>query len=364
MSKQINVVLLYGGKSGEHEVSLISAASVLAHLDASKYHIIPVGIDKQGCCYQNNYQELIAFKKQLPVNTANSRVLPSLFVDGHFAIAADVIVPMTHGPLYEDGCLQGLFELADVAYVGCGVLSSAISMDKDMARRFLCGGDIDSARYRVLFSYHSRQQKEQFCQEIAAEFGWPLFVKPCCLGSSVSVHKVKNHQELMAAVQDALRYDEIILIEEAIVGREIELAVLEAASPGGLPRVSLPGEICVNHPDAFYSYTAKYLEPEQTELIVPTHLESGLLARIQKIAREIFIRLKCRGMARIDFFVNEATGKIYFNEVNTLPGFTPISMYPKLWQVSGLTYSNLLDELIKLAIRDRDCRRQLITNYQ
>lgn len=363
MSK-INLLLLYGGKSGEHEISLISAASVLAHLDANKYHIIPVGMDKEGCFYQNEYQELLAYKESLPVQTSRSRPLPSLLVNGRLAVEADIVFPVVHGPLYEDGCLQGLLKLAGVAYVGCDVLASAIGMDKDVARRLACRDGIHSARYHVLSWHSSQQERYQFCQQVVAEFGWPLFVKPCSLGSSVGIQKVKNQAELTAAVEDALRYDETILVEEYITGREIELAVLEGATPSSQPRVSIAGEIRVNHADGFYSYSAKYIESNQTDLLIPAQLSDGLLQRLQQIAQEIFLRLKCKGMARVDFFVNDQNEEIYFNEINTLPGFTSISMYPKLWQASGIAYPELLDELLGLAMTHHRCRQQLVTSYQ
>lgn len=364
MSKPANLVLLYGGKSGEHEISLISAASVLANLDARKYTIIPVGMDKEGRFFQNDYQELLAYKDSLPVRTAKSRPLASLVIDGRLAVEADLVFPVVHGPLYEDGCLQGLLELADVAYVGCDVLSSALGMDKDIARRLVCDDNIHCARYRVLSWHNNAAERQQFCQQVAAELGWPLFVKPCSSGSSVGIHKAKNMAELTAAVEDALRYDETILVEECIQGQEIEVAVLENSSPVLAPQVSIAGEIRVNHADGFYSYSAKYLESTATELDIPAALDEQTLKKLQQAAGEIFTRLKCKGMARVDFFVNEQSGKIYFNEVNTLPGFTSISMYPKLWQASGLEYSLLLDELINLARVHQHCRRQLVTNYQ
>ncbi|RAP36546.1 D-alanine--D-alanine ligase [Legionella quinlivanii] len=364
MSNLINLVLLYGGKSGEHEVSLISAASVLTQLRADKYRIIPIGIDKEGRCYLNDYQELLAAGKSLPVQTEKSRLLPSLFVNGHLAVEADVVFPVMHGPLYEDGCIQGLLELADTAYVGCDVLASAIGMDKDMARRLACYGDIQSARYRMLSWHATAKEKQQFCQQMISEFGLPLFVKPCSLGSSVGIHKAKTAEELARAVDDALRYDEAILVEEFIAGREIELSVLENSQQPAEPLVSVAGEIKVNHADGFYSYTAKYLESEETELHIPASLPASLLERLQKMASAIFLRLKCKGMARVDFFVNEQTNQIYFNEINTLPGFTPISMYPKLWDASGLCYPDLLDKLVELAMRHHRCKQQLVTNYQ
>ena len=365
MFEKKNVVVVYGGKSGEHEVSLVSAASVLANLNPEKYNIIPIGMDKEGHFFLNDYRELLTYPQGLPVSTVNSKPLPSLLVDGRLAIDADVVFPVVHGPLYEDGCLQGVLKLAGVAFVGSDVLSSAIGMDKDIARRLACTNDtIRCAKYEALSSYASEAERHQFGQKVADTLGWPLFVKPCSLGSSVGIHKVENRADLLAAIEDAMRFDEVILVEEFIQGREIELAVLENSNPGKAPRVSLPGEIRVNHADGFYSYSAKYLESNATELIAPAILDAAFVTQLQQLAAEIFTRLKCRGLARVDFFVNEANRQIYFNEINTLPGFTPISMYPKLWQVSGLGYSDLLDELIQLAVNHHQHRLQLVTSYQ
>lgn len=364
MSSLINVVLLYGGKSGEHEISLISAASVLQHLNPAKYRIIPIGIDKEGRFFVNHYDELIAYKKALPVMTERSHPLPSLVANGHLAIDADVVFPVMHGPLYEDGTLQGLLNLAGVAYVGCDVLSSAIGMDKDMARRVACVDGVHAAKYR-LFSWHAQSATlEQFCQKTAEALGWPLFVKPCSMGSSVGIHKVHTHHELMAAIDDARRYDDEVLVEECIVGREIEVAVLENVVANLPPKVTIAGEIQVKHPDGFYSYTAKYLESEQTDLVIPAAMNEALLHRLQQAAIDIFIRLKCKGLARVDFFVNEEDNAIYFSEINTLPGFTSISMYPKLWQASGIPYPELLEQLIQLALNRQHIRKQLVTHYQ
>lgn len=363
MSKPLSLVLLYGGKSGEHEISLISAASVLTYLDKNKYHIIPIAMDKEGAYHLHQAEDLLAFRDKLPVVTEKSIPLDSLILHGKMSVKADVVFPMVHGPLYEDGCLQGLLELAEVAYVGSDVLSSAIAMDKDMARRIACINGLKSARYRLLSWHASAQEKQQFCQEVAQELGWPLFVKPCSLGSSVGIHKANNHNELAQAIDDALRYDEEILVEEFIKGREIELAVLENKRPCSAPRVSIAGEIRVHHPDGFYSYTAKYLESNQTELLIPAALSSQLNERLQQAAADIFTRLKCKGLARVDFFVNDETNEIYFNEINTLPGFTHISMYPKLWQACGIAYPDLLDELIQIAMIHQQCRNHLVTNY-
>lgn len=364
MNQALNLVLLYGGKSGEHEISLLSAASVLQQLDQDKYNVIPVGMDKEGCFFRNDYQELLSFPESLPVKTARSQPLTSLLENGRFALDASLVFPVVHGPLYEDGALQGLLELAGVAYVGSDVLSSAIGMDKDIARRLACDETIQSARYRVLPWHSSLARREAFCKEVVDDFGWPLFVKPNAMGSSVGIHKVEEMSGLLAAIHDAFRYDDTILVEEGIKGREIELAVLENKDPSARPLVSIAGEIAVRSPHGFYSYDAKYLDHDACTLLVPASLPGGLLTKLQYLAAEIFMRLKCQGMARVDFFVDEEGGRIYFNEINTLPGFTQISMYPKLWQASGLAYPELLDNLIERALGRWHVKKQLVTSYK
>lgn len=364
MTKRLKVALLYGGRSGEHEVSLCSAASVLTHLDQDKFEIIPIGLDKTGRCFVNRFEELKQYDKALPVQTDESEHLPSLIRDGRFAVDADVVFPVVHGPLYEDGALQGILEFADIPYVGCGVLASSIGMDKDMTRRIVCQEEVVSTQYCTI-SWHAKSQEVEQCAKRAAEsWGFPLFVKPCSLGSSVGIHKANNMSELLEAISDAKRYDALVMIEAAVVGREIELAVLENTSITDAPLVSLPGEIEILHEDGFYSYTAKYLESDKSPLHIPANLEAGLVSRLQKMAQDIFVRMRCRGMARVDFFVNDQTQAIYFNEINTIPGFTAISMYPKLWEVSGIAYKDLLTRLIDLACIHHQCRKQLVTHYQ
>ena len=235
MTKPLNLVVLYGGKSGEHEISLISAASVLSQLDANKYHIIPIGMDKEGQLYRNNYEELLAYKDSLPVKTDSSEALPSLLYNGRLCVEADLVFPVVHGPLYEDGALQGMLALAGVAYVGCDVLSSAIGMDKDIMRRLACDETILSARYKALYWHMNQAQKQKACEALVEELGWPLFVKPNAMGSSVGIHKATTMTELLFAVDDALHYDSTILIEEGLQGREIELAVLENSDPAARP---------------------------------------------------------------------------------------------------------------------------------
>lgn len=364
MSQKITVALLYGGKSQEHEISLISAASVFNALDRDQYTVIPIGMDKNGCFFQNEDQPLRSLHLDvLPVKSEQARALPAILENGRFAVDADVVFPVVHGNLYEDGCLQGLLKLADKAFVGCDVLSSAIGMDKDIQRRLASLLNIRTAGYLSVSKYVSPEKRAAFAQHAVKSLGLPLFVKPCSSGSSVGIHKVHHLEELLSAIEDAGRYDETILVEEFIQGREIEVAVLEQRAHLTGPRVSLPGEIRTHHADGFYSYAAKYLETESLELFAPAVLNPQLTEQIQTMAVELFTALKCQGMARVDFFVNDANGAIYFSEVNTIPGFTSVSMYPKLWSVSGLPYSQLLDELIALAIEHHHNQQQLVKSY-
>jgi len=364
MSRPIDLVLLYGGKSGEHEISLRSAASVLQNLDFSRYKVTPVGIDKAGNWYLNDAVELRAFSESLPVVTPNSQRIEALFNNGQWALPADVVFPVVHGPLYEDGCLQGLLALANIAYVGSDVLSSAVGMDKDFSRRLSCVKGVHAVGYYSLPARASAQEVETFCIKTIDKLGWPLFVKPCSMGSSVGIHKVHDIDALRNAITDAGRYDSTILVEECIHGREIEVAVLEEATLMSDPCVSVPGEVVIHHPDGFYSYNAKYLDSDQSEIVIPAALTPDLTSKVQQAAIDIFQRLKCKGMARVDFFLQNETNNLYFNEINTLPGFTSISMYPKLWAATGVTYAVLLDRLVDLAILHQNERQARVTHYQ
>ncbi|MDX2345645.1 MAG: D-alanine--D-alanine ligase family protein, partial [Legionella sp.] len=358
------LVLLYGGQSGEHEISLQSAASVLAHLDENQYDVMPIGMDKKGCLYLNNAADLIKnHPNSLPVKLAHSEKLPSLINHGQFIVPADVVFPVMHGPLCEDGALQGVLDLAGIAYVGCNVLASAMCMDKDIARQLAVIEGVEPIRYHRLPHTSVESHDKTWCEEAAKALGFPLFVKPCSLGSSVGIHRVENLEDLLKAVKDARQYDRTVLVEEYIEGREIELAVLEHDGAEGLPDVSVPGEIKTDHSDGFYSYAAKYTECEALELCIPADLDADLTRRLQVAAVEIFIRLRAAGLARVDFFVQDDKNKIYFNEINTLPGFTTVSMFPKLWEASGLNYSVLLDRLIRAALERQLKREALVTDY-
>ena len=361
---RLKLVLLYGGQSSEHEVSLQSAASVLSNLDLNQYDVLPVGIDKAGCLYLNNAEFLIEnHPNRIPVVLPDSEKLPGLIVNGRFVLDADVVFPVMHGPLCEDGALQGVFDLTGIAYVGCNVLASAMCMDKDIARQLAKVEGIEPIRYHRLPHTNALTHDKTWCEAAVKDLGWPLFVKPNALGSSVGIHRVETMDALLEAVQDARQYDRTVLVEEYIEGREIELAVLEHDGGIGLPDVSMPGEIKTSHSDGFYSYAAKYTECEQLELFIPAKLDEALIRKLQLAAAEIFMKLRAAGLARVDFFVQDKQKKVYFNEINTLPGFTTVSMFPKLWEASGLNMSALLDRLIRAAMARQRSRSALITDH-
>ncbi|MCC5792439.1 MAG: D-alanine--D-alanine ligase [Legionellaceae bacterium] len=363
MPQPSKVALIYGGKSGEHEVSLRSAASIFHHLDKDKYEVSAIAIDKDGQIFLHDATVLHAYPESLPVHHPKAKPLPALIEHNRFIIETDCVFPAIHGPLYEDGCLQGLLEMSNTPYVGCNVLASAIGMDKDIARRLACDTTIPSARYTLLNGQMSSAQRQDHIQALVERVGWPLFIKPCSLGSSVGIHKAQSLEEAQLAIEDALRYDASVLIEEYIQGREIEIAVLEDIHQPEQSLCSIPGEIRMRNAGDFYSYDAKYRQDSQCELLVPALLSDSAVMTLQQHARTIFRRLKCQGMARVDFFVQEDGNKIYFNEINTLPGFTSISMYPRLWEASGIAYAALLDKLLQLALKQQAWRQQRITSY-
>lgn len=363
MLNRIRVALVYGGKTNEHEVSLVSAASVYHHLDRALYEVTPIAIDKAGRLHLHQDEDLIGYEKNLPVQTDKSLPLHALVDNASFCRPVDVVFPILHGRDYEDGCLQGLLRQANVAFVGSDVLGSAIGMSKDCARLLACRGDVDGADYVLLQKNMPDAEKNALVDEAINRLLWPIFVKPSCAGSSVGIHKAKNFDELLLGIQDAFLYDEEVLLEQCIYGREIEVAVLENYREKKI-EASLPGEIKVHHEDGFYSYAAKYLESNQSEYIIPAPISNEWLTQIQDAAVKIFKRLKCKGMARVDFFYDEKNQRLYFNEINTIPGFTSISLYPQMWAKSGLPYAKLLDSLIDTAILQQQTRTSLLTSFQ
>src|SRR5256714_798475 len=371
--KKLRVAVLYGGRSGEHEVSLQSAASVINNLDRERFEIVPVAIDKQGRWHLNDIS-LLEGQKSLPVfKDAPSVVLPPNVADANTgsalipfggrgeAKAIDVIFPVVHGPLCEDGTIQGLLELADVPYVGCGVLASAVAMDKEVAKRLARDAGLPIVSYVSLRQEHWRKEKRQVAERVEKNLGYPVFVKPANLGSSVGVQKVKEAGDLTTALANAFQYDVKVLVEVAVDAREIELSVLENPDSGADPLVSVPGEIKPNH--EFYSYEAKYLDEKGAALIIPAKLDADQIRRVQDIGRKAFLTMECEGMARVDLLLDRTSEKLFFNELNTIPGFTSISMYPKLWEASGISYTELLSRLVDLAISRHKRKKALVREF-
>lgn len=363
--KQKNILLLFGGRSGEHEVSLLSARSVYEALDKEKYNVFLVGIDKNG--HWRIGEEAKIFlnptdphkisldenSKEVQTSVKGEKVALKLVDEKEPFATIDVIFPIMHGTFGEDGAIQGFLELMNVAYIGSGVLGSAICMDKDIMKRLLRDSGINIANYFCLKSYELNETK---LEEIVEELKLPLFIKPANLGSSVGISKVHNQTELIKAVHEAFQYDTKIIFEEFIKGREIEVSVLG----NNIPKASVPGEVIPNH--EFYSYEAKYLDENGATFEVPAKLDSHLQEQIQQTAVQAFKTLECFGMARIDFFVTE-DNRIYLNEINTIPGFTKISMYPRLWEESGLRYSELLNNLIDLAVKKQEQKNKLKRDF-
>lgn len=338
IGKKTRVLVLYGGRSAEHEVSLQSAAFVIQHLDPARFEILPVVINKQGHWLSKDISKLPLKEKD---------ILQQF----------DVIFPVLHGPLGEDGTIQGLFELVDVPYVGPGVLSSAVAMDKSVAKRLMQAADLPVVPHLTIKLGQWQKQPQHYLQLVAAQLGYPVFVKPANLGSSIGIFKVKNPAQLSEAISAAFQYDTKILVEKAINAREVEVAVLENAQYGEMPLTSIPGEIVPSH--EFYSYEAKYLDVNGADLVIPADLSAQQVTRAQQLAAKTFEILECEGMARVDFLLDKDTSDLYVSEANTIPGFTSISMYPKLWEASGLNYTRLLNTLVELAIARHERKRAI-----
>lgn len=345
--KLLRVGVLFGGRSGEHEVSLVSAASVIRGLDADKYEAVPIGITKDGHWLIGE-----GAAKMLPeVLKTGRRVM--LMADpteaalmpldrGAGAQRLDVIFPVLHGTYGEDGTIQGMLDLAGLPYVGAGVLGSAIGMDKDVAKRLCQNAGIPVVPWVTVHRWQWEKDPAAVKSEIEENFSYPVFVKPATLGSSVGMTKVHKAEELGPALDLACEFGMKILVEKAVSAREIEISVLGNHEP----KASVPGEI-VPHRE-FYDYTAKYLE-DGTQLVIPAQLKPAQVQKIQSLAVQAFRALELAGMARVDFFLEKKGNKLYLNEVNTIPGFTSISMYPKLWEASGISFRQLIDKLIDLA---------------
>jgi D-alanine-D-alanine ligase len=373
MAEKLNVGILFGGKSAEHEVSLQSAKNVFDAINREKYNPILIGIDKTGRWLLNDESKFLLDSgdpRKIRLNTTSEPVALVPECGGRISrlpgngeeCNLDVIFPILHGPFGEDGTVQGLLKLADIPFVGAGVLGSAAGMDKDVMKRLLRDAGVPIGAFISLRSHEALPGFDG----IVKELGLPFFVKPANMGSSVGVSKVHTEGEYTAAVRDAFVYDRKIIMEEFIRGREIECAVLGNEEP----RASVPGEVISFH--EFYSYDAKYLDENGAALEIPARLPPETVREIQDLAIKTFKVLECEGLGRVDFFLREAgsgTGgkslppcAVLVNEINTMPGFTRISMYPKLWGASGISYTDLIDSLISLALKRYDKEKRLKTS--
>ena len=377
--KKLRVGVIYGGRSGEHEVSIASAAAVVQNLDPGRYETIPIRIEKNGRWViadrlpsSSSAADVIAQGRlhagelagrgdreaHLLAHPGDEQLLtiergPTPAITG---MGLDVVFPVLHGPYGEDGTVQGLLELANIPYVGAGVLASAVGMDKAVAKLVFAARGLPQAKYLVVLRPDWIAEPDTIISSVTAELGYPVFVKPANLGSSVGISKVKSADELAAAINLAAEYDRKIVIEAAVPhAREIECAVLGNDHPD----VSVPGEIIPSR--EFYDYEAKYLDAE-SRLIVPARLPEAVAEEVRRLAIDVFLAVDCAGMARVDFLMDGDSGRLYVNEINTIPGFTTISMYSKLWAASGVPYPALLDRLIALAQARHAAKQQLRTS--
>jgi D-alanine-D-alanine ligase len=390
--EKLRVGILFGGRSGEHEVSLLSAASVLNAIDKEKYEVVPIGITKDGRWLTAEHAENLLTGKLVleprnlragdPETTTSAAVLargeavvvPPEPVHRHSglvpfqtdaalmrrasdrAINVDVIFPVLHGTFGEDGTIQGLLELADIPYVGAGVLGSAAGMDKDIMKSLFIAAGIPIVKHVTILRGAWEKDPKKVQKQVESKLTYPVFVKPANLGSSVGISKAHNRKELGPAIEEAAKFDRKIVIEQGVGGKKEKAREIECSVLGNdEPVASVPGEIVPGK--EFYDYTAKYVD-EGSQLIIPAKLTKAETKRVQELAVRAFQAVDCSGLARIDFLMDPKTGKIFLNEINTMPGFTAISMYPKLWGASGLAYADLIDRLIQLGIERHEDKKK------
>lgn len=364
MSKSQTIIVIFGGQSGEHEVSLVSAQSVLKAIDQSRFNIQTIGISKEGKWYwgidpqkweeSGSIVDSDATQVTLVHDPSAPRFISLSGIDLPNQGKFELIFPVLHGPFGEDGTIQGLFEMANAPYVGSGVLGASLGMDKDRMKAVFSTAGLPMAKSITVLRSQYKTDAESILNKIETELGYPCFIKPANLGSSVGISKANNHEELKASIELASLYDRKLVIEENINGREIEVAVLGNESP----EASVPGEILPAHD--FYDYEAKYLDTG-SRLLIPAPLDEKTIKELQTMAVKAFQAVEASGLSRVDFFVT-ADQRIYVNEINTMPGFTQISMYPKLWNATGIPYTELVDRLITLGLeRYKDLRNRRIS---
>jgi D-alanine-D-alanine ligase len=368
MSK-IRVGIVFGGRSSEHSVSIASAKGVMAAVDRDKYEVVPIGITQEGrWVVTDNPMKVLSSGDTGDCPLAGLLAAPSshalIVLEEHGqAVTAvrlgeiDVMLPVLHGPYGEDGTLQGLLELAGIPYVGAGVAASAVGMDKALFKDVARAHGLPVAPYMVAKRKAWEQEPEQLVALLEQEIGYPAFVKPANMGSSVGITKAHNRAELATALDEAARYDRKLLIEAAIDAREIEVSVLGNDDP----IASVPGEIVPS--SEFYDFAAKYVDGT-SGLLIPAPIPEQTSMEVRRMAVQAFLATDCAGMARVDFLLDRHTGQLYISEINTIPGFTPISMYPKLWEASGISYAELIDRLIQLAFERHSDKARSATSYQ
>jgi D-alanine-D-alanine ligase len=368
MSGRIRVGVIFGGRSVEHEVSLISARSILQQLDPEKYEVLAVGITREGKWVTSPdagrllSTGLESAEDQVPCFLPGDPSVRGLMRLESGGLAAsvrplDVVFPVVHGGHGEDGTLQGLLELADIPYVGAGVMASAVGMDKDLMKRVFQEAGLPIVRHRSLLRREWRSRRASILKELPQELGYPSFVKPANTGSSVGISKARDQDELERGLEEAFRYDRKAVVEAGVDAREIECSVLGNDDPVA----SVPGEVVPCR--EFYDYAAKYLE-EGSRLIIPAVLRPDVAEEVRRCAVSAFKAIDCAGMARVDFFLERGSDRLFLNELNTIPGFTPISMYPKLWEASGIPYRDLLDRLIVLALERHREKEESDTRFR
>lgn len=378
--KKLRVGILFGGRSGEHEISLLSAASVLQALDKDKYEVVPIGITKEGRWVSQSHAERLLKGEPLPADggrhlragdpaatpgaavlaKGESVIVPPVPSSDSLVpfeserrgteqgINVDIIFPVLHGTFGEDGTIQGLLELADIPYVGAGVLGSAAGMDKDIMKSLFAAAGLAIVKHVTFLRSQWQKDPKQVVRKVEKKLKYPLFVKPANLGSSVGISKAHDRKELGPAIETAAAYDRKIVVEQGVGGKKGKARELECSVLGNdEPRASIAGEIV---PSAeFYDYSAKYLE-EGSQLLIPAKITKKQMKHLQEMAIAAFQAVDCSGLARVDFLMDPKSGKIYLNEINTMPGFTSISMYPKLWAASGIEYPELIDRLVQLGL--------------
>ncbi|HEX6383078.1 MAG TPA: D-alanine--D-alanine ligase family protein [Anaerolineae bacterium] len=380
--RKIRVGVIFGGRSGEHEVSLQSAKSVMAALNPDKYEVVPIGITREGRWLTGDAMAALADGRWLTgdamaaLTEASATTQPATLLPDPQSSALmrvelvetkpaslsavtelDVIFPVLHGPYGEDGTVQGLLELANLPYVGAGVVGSAVGMDKGIFKQVMVANDLPVLPWRLFLARTWDRQPQAVLDEVEARLSYPVFTKPANLGSSVGVSKCRNRKELAAGLAEAARYDRRIIVEQGINARELEVSVLGNDDP----IASVVGEIRPRR--EFYDYIAKYVS-DDSELIIPAELEPSVADQVRDMAVRAYRAIDCAGLARIDFLMDKDSGRLYMNEINTIPGFTHISMYAKLWQAAGVSYSELLDRLVELALERHEEKEKLKKTYE